>query len=74
MYTLYVERSKKDIKVSKAHKPFQKLNFTEEIIKYNDCYFLCTNRKTLVEKAKEIQRKWILELEEEINSIKEIKI
>jgi hypothetical protein len=74
MYILYFKRSEKTIKVSKARKTFQHLNFTEEVVRYNDCYYMCANRKPLVEKAQEIKREWILELEDELNSIEQIKI
>lgn len=74
MYTLYYQRSEKVIQVLKAKKVFQTLNFTEEVTSYNDCYFICSKRKPLIEKAKEIKQGWVLELEEELNSIKEIKI
>lgn len=73
MYTLYHKRSESVIKVSKAKKIFQTLSFTEEVDRYNDCYFICTKRKPLVEKAEEIKQRWISELEMELESIKEIK-
>jgi hypothetical protein len=74
MYTLYFQKSEKVIQVSKARKALQNLNFMEEVTRYNDCYFICTNRKPLVEKAKEIKQDWILELEKELSAMKEINI
>jgi hypothetical protein len=74
MYTLYFNRSEKIIKVSKATKALQNLSFTEEVTQYNYCFFICSNRKPLVEKAREIKREWILELEDELNTIEAINI
>lgn len=74
MYTLYFNRSEKAIKVSKAKKALQNLNFTEEVSKYNNCYFICSNRNPLVEKAREIKKEWILELEDDLNTVEAIKI
>jgi hypothetical protein len=74
MYTLYYKRFEKAIVVSKAKKVFQTCNFTEEVTRYNDCYFLCSKRKPLIDKANEIKQGWISELEEELSLVKEIKI
>jgi hypothetical protein len=74
VYTLYFSRSQKTIKVSKAKKAFQNHIFTEEVTRYNDCYYFCASRKPLVEKAQEIHREWISELEDELNTIEQIKI
>jgi hypothetical protein len=73
MYTLYFNRSEKVITVKKAHKALQKCTFTEEVTKYNACYYLCAKRKPLIEKAKEIHRDWITQLEDELNTLNNIK-
>ena len=74
MYILYFNKSERKIKVSKAHKAFLNLNFTDKVAQYNDCYFYCSDRKPLKEKGKEIKQNWIDELEEALFSTKEIKI
>jgi hypothetical protein len=74
MYTLYYSRKEKTIKVTKARKALQNLNFTEEVTRYNDCYFICSNRKPLIEKAKDIQNEWLLELVKELETIREINL
>jgi hypothetical protein len=74
MYTLYYSRKEKTIKVTKARKALQNLNFTEEVTRYNDCYFICSNRKLLIEKAKDIQNEWLLELVKELETIREINL
>jgi hypothetical protein len=74
MYTLYFSKSEKALKVSKPRKPLQTLNYTEEVTQYNSCFFICSKRKPLIEKAKEIQNEWILELVKELETIREIKL
>jgi hypothetical protein len=74
MYTLYFNRSEQTIKVSKAHKALQNLNYTDEVTQYNSCFYICSKRNPLIEEAKEIKRIWISELEEELNAVKEIKL
>jgi hypothetical protein len=74
MYILYFNKSERKIKVSKAHKSLLNLNYTEKVTQYNDCYFYCSERKPLKEKAKEIKQNWIDELEEGLLLTKEIKI
>jgi hypothetical protein len=74
MYTLYFSRLEQTIKVTKALKAFQNLNFTDEVTKYNSCYYICSNRNLLIEEAKEIKQIWISELEQELRLIKEIKL
>jgi hypothetical protein len=74
MYTLYFKKSERKIKLSKSHKSMQNLDYTDKVTRYNDCYFVCSERIPLKEKAKEIKQNWIEEYEEALNSIKEIKI
>lgn len=75
MYTLYFSKKDKIIKVTKASKGMQSgVTYTEEVTQFNSNYFVCTKRKPLVEKAKEIQQEWVVDLEEELKALKEIKI
>lgn len=74
MYTLFHDKKGKVIEVKKSRKALQYLDFTEEVKVFNDCYYFCSKRKPLIEKAREIKREWVLELESELNSVKEIKI
>lgn len=74
MYTLYVNKKEKMIQVTKARSIFHHLTYTDEVVKYNDCYYICTKRKPLKEKGKEFHQEWIKELEEELKSLKELKI
>lgn len=74
MYVLYFNKSERKIKLSKANKSMRNLNYTDQVVKYNDCHYICTERRLLKEKAIEIQQSWISEFEEALNSIKELKI
>lgn len=73
MYTLYVEKEKMIIEVKKTSKAMSNCTYTNEVVKYNDCYYLCLKRKPLIEKATEIKESWIRELEEKIKKAKSIK-
>lgn len=74
MYTLYISQDEQIIKVAKAHKSLQSLAYTEDVVRYNDCYFLCKERKPLVAQARIIQQQWIAELEEALRTVQAIKI
>jgi hypothetical protein len=74
MYTLYYNKSEKAIKVSKVIKVLRNLNFTEDVTIHNSYYYICSKRKPLVEKAKEIKQGWILELERDLVLVNQIKI
>ncbi|MFK4167216.1 hypothetical protein ACI2LM_13300 [Paenibacillus lautus] len=74
MYTLYHSRKEKVIQVKKARKALQDLEYTEEVTRYNDCYYICLKRDPLMQKGREIKEQWIAELEEELNLLKVIEI
>lgn len=73
MYTLYFNKPKMIIEVKKASKGMNHCTYTNEAVQYNDCYWVCLNRKPLVEKAEEIKEAWTKELEERIEKVKSIK-
>lgn len=73
MYTLYVRKEKMIIEVKKASKAMSNCTYTNEVVRYNDCYWVCLNRKPLMEKAKEIKESWISELEGKLEKVKSIK-
>ncbi len=74
MYTLYFSEREKSIKVSKARKTLLDLDYKEEITRFNDCFYICAKRKPLLEKGREIQKEWILKLEQELETLKKLKI
>lgn len=74
MYILYHDKKSGKIEVKKPKKILENLNYTEEVTHYNDWHFICLNREPLVEKAREMQQTWIVELESALNKLKQIKL
>jgi hypothetical protein len=74
MYTLYHNKRESIIEVKKATKGMSHCTYTDDVAYYNDCYYLCTKRKPLVEKANEIKQSWIDELEQKLADVAAIKI
>ena len=67
MYKLYHNKNGLEIEISKV-KDFQKW-FLEipctgnEVVRYNDCYYVSNNRKALNELAKKMKEEWIKDKE-----------
>ncbi|PAD72820.1 hypothetical protein [Paenibacillus campinasensis] len=74
MYSLYYSKKEKVIEIKKAKKVLQKLEYTDEVTRYNDCYYICSKRSPLVEKAKEIHGEWVAEIEQELRALRSIEI
>ena len=74
MYSLYHDKEKGIIKVSKTPKAMQDIEHKEEITRYNHCYYLCLYRKPLVELARQMRNEWIKELESQIDNLRNLKI
>ena len=74
MYTLYHNKKEKIIKVSKCGKALQNCNYTDEVTRYNDCYFLCKKRKPLIDFANSLKEKWLIDAEKEVEEIRNITI
>lgn len=80
MYQLYVNKkeygNKYELKVKPLQAAFKKRDFviTDEIMRHNNNYYFCKNRKSLIEKAKQIKQEWINEVEQELGKLKDIKI
>lgn len=75
MYKLYFSR--KDLKIELSPIKNNELMVSrvpDEIVRYNDCYYVCSDRKKLRDKANEIREKWIREVEEELGWLKDLKI
>ena len=73
-YELYVNEKDYSIKVKPARKAFDRVIVGEEIVQFNDCYFLSTSRKLLVEEARSIKEMWVKDLESKLERVKDIKI
>lgn len=74
MYTLYINKDEKVLKVEKAKKPFCNLNYTDIPTFYNSNYYICENRKPLVELARELKNEWISNLETDLETVRCIKV
>jgi len=74
MYTLYHDKNKRQLKVQKAKPIFLQDMFTDEVTVYNGNYFFCNNRKPLVDRAREIKAEWLAELEDQLNTVENIKV
>lgn len=75
MYELYHSRREKKLEIKPSkNKPFKEDCVINEVATYNDCFYLCSDRKLLKKKAEEIKSEWIEEAEKELEQLKEIKI
>jgi hypothetical protein len=76
MYNLYISRIEGKIEINPLRKVFHNLSdtITNEVTRYNDVYYFCTSRKSLVEFAEQMKQGWINELEDELSKIKNIPI
>ena len=75
MYELYHSRREKKLEIKPSkNKPFKDDCAIDEVVEYNDYFYLCSDRKLLKKKAEEIKNEWIAEAEKELEQLKEIKI
>jgi len=75
MYKLYFNKREKRIEISPVkNTELMALKVSNEVTMYNDCYFICNDRKQLKEKANEIRNEWIIGLEEELEKVNNMKI
>ncbi|WP_097026160.1 hypothetical protein [Clostridium peptidivorans] len=75
MFQLYFNKKKKELKIAPLKNlMIDKSKITNEVTRFNDCYFVSLNRKALKDKANAIKEEWIKEVEEELNQFKNLKI
>lgn len=74
MYSLYYNKEEGIIRVRKTHAALKNVEHKEEVTYYNDCYYLCLKRKTLIEFARQMRDEWIKEYESKIDDLKSLKI
>lgn len=74
MYTLYFDKKRCIIEVKKASAGMKNATFTEDVVQYNNCYFVCTKRKLLIKKSIEIKQAWIDEIKELLVKYENIEI
>ena len=73
-YELYVNEKDYSIKVKPARKAFDRVKVGEDILQFNENYYLSTCRKLLVEKAHSIKEMWVKDFESKLERVKAIKI
>ncbi len=65
MFKLYHNKAEKKIEISKVKDRewffLEKQCKEDEIVRYNDCFFLSNNRKVLNKLAEELKKNWIEE-------------
>ena len=76
MYNLYLDEKTRAIVIQNVTKKRVKLstNYTSEVTRFNNNYYVSTDIQALKNKAIEIKNKWILELENELLLVNRIKI
>lgn len=76
MYNLYLNEETRVIVIQNVTKKGVKLstNYTSEVTRFNNNYYVSTDIQALKNKAIEIKNKWILELENELLLVNRIKI
>ena len=78
VYALYHDKRHRIIKIECASRllsEYERLYASnEEIVYYNENYYLSLNRKALLYKGREMKQQWIDECKEELRLIEAIKI
>ena len=75
MFSLYYNKRDKEMIIEPIRpSSFMYSKCSDTVTIFNDCYFMCTDRKLLREKANEIKNKWIEEAEKELNGFKKLKL
>ena len=72
MYQLYFKKEDFELRVEPLTAWAK--DITDIPKRFNDCIYVCNNRKALRELAKQIKAEWIAELEEKLENAKNIKV
>lgn len=80
-YSLYHNKRESELFIKRYNKIFYPLYGENkecyengDVVSYNDCYYVCKDRKKLKEFAISIKDNWVLDLEHQLVIIKGIKI
>lgn len=82
-YSLYHSKKEVSIKIKRHNKPQYKLSYDKkeldaynngEVAYYNDCYYICKDRKKLKDLAIKLKNDWITEKKSELDKLESIKI
>ena len=73
-YELYYNKREGKIEIRSIGIISKFMQPTEEVVLYNNCYYICLDKEKLFEKAEEIRRSWIDEAEKYYNDMLNVKI
>ena len=64
------------MKIKKVNRLSRKLNglYTPEVTYYNNCYYICLDKKPLKKFANELKEQWLNEVMERVELIKRINV
>lgn len=75
MYNLYHNKEQCVIELRKVRSKERQLqaHYTHEPSRFNDCYYICVNRKPLKELAQQLKEGWIIEAKDRLEKTENIK-
>ena len=73
-YELYYNKREGKIEIKPIGIISKFMQPTEEVVLYNNCYYVCLDKEKLFEKAEEIRKSWIDEAEKHYNDMFNVKI
>ena len=74
-YTVYFNKNRAEIKVKMITNGMVNCDLSgANLSQYNNCYYVCKNRKIAIETARKIKREWIISLNQQILTLLEINI
>lgn len=76
MYNLYHNKEKGELKLIKVSSSNRKLHTTYKAQPsyFNDCYYVCMERKPLKELAISIKEQWLKEAKERVEMLENMKV
>lgn len=76
MYNLYFDKKEVELKIKKVTGMGSRLQeeYPVEPKQYNDCYWICLERKPLKELAQQIKSEWLHETETLLEKIKTLNV
>lgn len=74
IYQLYIDEKNYELRVSKATAAFRNAKVGENVLHFNDNYFLSTSKGLLVNEARAVKDMWLKDLEEKLEKVKSLKL
>lgn len=72
MFSLYIDKEKMELVVGKINNLTDIV--TNEIVKFNSCYYIGPDRKELKKYAENMKLEWLKEAEDRVENLKNLKI